>query len=127
MACCGWSSAGHGPVFLSKGRGGSFEELPPPHAPLGVSGDWQASSPEPVTLSDGAMLIAPSDGMFEASNSGGEQFSTERLMAVATAHRDNPVAELVNQMRLAVQAWQEGPDGADDQTLAVVRWGPRPN
>ena len=65
--------------------------------------------------------------MFEASNSGGEQFSTERLMAVATAHRDNPVAELVNQMRLAVQAWQEGPEGADDQTLAVVRWGPRPN
>jgi phosphoserine phosphatase RsbU/P len=122
-----WSSAGHGPVYLSKGKGGPFEELEPPHQPLGVSDEWQVSSPKPVELSAGAMLIAPSDGMFEASNSGGDQFTAERLMAVATANRDRPVEQLVDRMRLAVQAWQEGPDGADDQTLAVLRWGTRQN
>jgi phosphoserine phosphatase len=119
-----WSSAGHGPVLLSTAQGHKFRELEPPHLPLGVGATWDARKPEALQLGPGALLVAPSDGMFEAFNRKGEAFGIERILEVVTAHRDEPVAELANHVRLAVQKWTDGQDATDDQTLVIVRWAP---
>ena len=116
-----WSSAGHGPVFLRTAGDQSFKELDPPHLPLGVDAQWDAAAPPPVQLSPGGMLVAPSDGMFEAFDRAGEEFGIARLLSVITAHSNKPVDAVVDQVRLAVQTWTDNQPATDDQTLVVVR------
>ena len=117
-----WSSAGHGPVLVSSSERREFAELCPPHLPLGVSGEWTALALPPVQLAAGGMLVAPSDGMIEACNPRGEQFGAERLVSIVSACRGASLEELVDQVKHAVQEWQGGQVGADDQTFVIVRW-----
>src|SRR5438045_8875657 len=58
--------------------------------------DHAAFEEETVTMTPGDLLVTFSDGVTEAMNPAGEEFTDDRLIASIHAHRDKPLAQLVD-------------------------------
>ena len=58
---------------------------------------------ETLSLSPGDVIVAFSDGVSEAMNEAGDEFTDQRLLASIDAHRSKPPQELLDAQR-AVQA-----------------------
>jgi len=68
------------------------------------------------------VLIIYSDGVTEALNTAGEEFSDERLAAQAVEHRSAPLGDLLQNIITAVQAFANGAQQSDDVTVLVARY-----
>ncbi|WP_016747838.1 PP2C family protein-serine/threonine phosphatase, partial [Rhizorhabdus wittichii] len=75
---------------------------------------------EPMTLAPGEALVLISDGVSEAQNGDGALFGHDRLLA-ALQGRTNASA-MVEAMRDAVRAFEDGTDPTDDLTVMAVRY-----
>ena len=88
------------------------------------SGRSSASSYDEVTfpLVADDLFVFCSDGVSEAMNAAGEEFTTERLMEVVEASRRiSPPAEVVAASRSAVDEHRAGFPPNDDSTIVVLR------
>ena len=76
-----------------------------------------------VTVPVGAddVFVFCSDGVFEAMNSRGEEFSAERLIDVVTQTRTRPASEIVQAIVIAVAEHRAGFAPNDDMTVVVLR------
>jgi len=77
---------------------------------------------ETVTMMPGDLLVTFSDGVTEALNPAGEEFTDDRLIASIQAHRDKPLAQLVEAALGDVRAFCAGATQSDDITLVMVRF-----
>src|SRR5436190_13968911 len=77
---------------------------------------------ETVTMLPGDLLVTFSDGVTEALNPAGEEFTDDRLIASIHAHRDKPLAQLVDAALGDVRAFCAGATQSDDITLVMVRF-----
>ncbi|MBO9375199.1 CHASE2 domain-containing protein [Sphingomonas histidinilytica] len=75
---------------------------------------------EPMRLAPGEALVLISDGVSEAQNGDGALFGHDRLLA-ALRGRTNASA-MVEAMRDAVRAFEDGTDPTDDLTVMAVRY-----
>ena len=75
---------------------------------------------EPMKLAPGETLVLISDGVSEALNGRSELFGHERLLA-ALAGRTSATA-MVEGLRDAVRAFEDGTDPTDDLTVMAVRY-----
>lgn len=62
-----------------------------------------------------------SDGVTEAVNAAGDEFSSQRLMEVVAGASDQPAAEIVRRITDAVDAHRAGTPPNDDSTVVVLR------
>ena len=116
-----WSSAGHGPTLLRPRCRAPVEVLDPPVQPLGVVGSWFDGPPPPARIDVGGSLVLISDGIFEATNAAGEQFGTDRVVALLDSQPDACTPEdVIASLRQAVRDWQGNEEPHDDQTIVVV-------
>jgi sigma-B regulation protein RsbU (phosphoserine phosphatase) len=99
-------------------EGGSQIESPgvPLGSFFGVSYD-EVSYP----LSAGDTYVFFSDGVSEAMNSRGEEYTTARLMEVVERVRTRPAAEIVKTIVDAVEEHRAGYPSNDDTTVVVVK------
>ena len=74
-----------------------------------------------LPLSNGDVFVICSDGVSEAMNSAGEEFTSERLIDVARDSRHLPAAEIVREIFRAVEAHRAGFPPNDDTTAVVVK------
>lgn len=72
-------------------------------------------------LSAGDTFVFFSDGVTEAMDSRGEEFTTARLTEVVQAVRDRPAADIVNAIVAGVEAHRAGFPPNDDSTVVVVK------
>ena len=72
-------------------------------------------------LGEGDVYVFYSDGVTEAMNAQGEEFSSERLMEVVSSARDEPASEIVNRVTLAVEQHRGGFPPSDDSTIVALR------
>jgi serine phosphatase RsbU (regulator of sigma subunit) len=77
---------------------------------------------ETVPLAPGDVIVAFSDGVSEALNEAGEEYTDERLLASVNAHRDKPPRELLEGLLGDVRRFCGAATASDDVTLVVVRY-----
>jgi serine phosphatase RsbU (regulator of sigma subunit) len=114
-----FSSAGHLPPLLLRERARLPIPLEAPGLLLGVE-----SSAEYVTVETfvgpGDMLVMFTDGITEARNVDGEEFSDERVSTLLGTLAAVGPEETADRVMDAVATWAPG-SPADDQTIMVVR------
>jgi serine phosphatase RsbU (regulator of sigma subunit)/pSer/pThr/pTyr-binding forkhead associated (FHA) protein len=114
-----YSNAGHNaPVLVGKS---GVRRLDTGGLVLGLF-EHAVFEEETVTLAPGDVLVAFSDGVSEALNEAGEEYSDARLLASVEAHRGRPPQELVTALLADVHTFCGGAMPSDDVTMVVVRY-----
>ena len=91
-----------------------------PGVPLG---SFQGSTYDEVTfaLHAGDLFVLCTDGVFEAMDGQGQEFTSARLLEVVGGLRDLPAARVVDGIFAAVHAWRAETPPNDDMTAVAVR------
>jgi sigma-B regulation protein RsbU (phosphoserine phosphatase) len=91
-----------------------------PGVPLG---SFQGTTYDEVTfaLHAGDLFVLCSDGVFEAMNAQGQEFTAARLIEVVSGLRDQPAAKVVEKIFDAVSHWRGDTPPNDDMTAVAVR------
>ena len=86
-------------------------------------GSFQGTTYDEVTLplARGDLFVFCTDGVFEAMNAHGEEFTAPRLLDVVGRSRELPAARIVAAIFDAVRDWRGGTPPNDDMTALVVR------
>jgi sigma-B regulation protein RsbU (phosphoserine phosphatase) len=91
-----------------------------PGVPLG---SFQGTTYDEVTfaLHAGDLFVICSDGVFEAMNAQGQEFTAARLIEVVTGLREQPASQVVKKIFEAVSQWRGETPPNDDMTAVAVR------
>jgi len=91
-----------------------------PGVPLG---SFQGSTYDEITfaLHQGDLFVICTDGVFEAMNAQGQEFTAARLLEVVAGLRDQPAPKVVDAVFAAVHAWRGETPPNDDMTAVAVR------
>ncbi len=115
--------AGH-PYPIHQAADGAVHPLKPAGQAVGLSTGGDVVT-EKLTLAPGDRLFLFSDGLVECTNSGGERFSSERLVRSISAGRAKSLAEMTLDIRAELLRWH-GPDPRpDDVSLLALERRPR--
>jgi sigma-B regulation protein RsbU (phosphoserine phosphatase) len=76
-----------------------------------------------VALKPGDVFVFCSDGIFEAMNAEGDEFTGARLLEVVERSRALPAQAMVDAIFQAVEAFCDGAEQNDDRTVVVLRIG----
>jgi sigma-B regulation protein RsbU (phosphoserine phosphatase) len=74
-----------------------------------------------VGLNEGDLLIIYSDGITEAQNATGEEYSEQRLADLAAARRAETVENIRQDIFDEIDRWTGQADRGDDQTLVILK------
>lgn len=116
-----WCSAGHGPMFIRRSQNAKFELLEPLGPPVGVVPDLVCDGTFSVQLEKGGMLVAMSDGIFEARSPSGELFEVEQVTGLLDQHAHLDPAGVLSMLRSSVRKWQGKEEPVDDQTVVILQ------
>jgi sigma-B regulation protein RsbU (phosphoserine phosphatase) len=91
-----------------------------PGVPLG---SFQGSTYDEMSfaLHAGDLFVLCTDGVFEAMNGHGQEFTAGRLIDVVSGQRERPAAQVVEAIFSAVQEWRGETAPNDDMTAVAVR------
>jgi sigma-B regulation protein RsbU (phosphoserine phosphatase) len=91
-----------------------------PGVPLG---SFQGSTYDEITfaLHAGDLFVICTDGVFEAMNAEGLEFTAARLLEVVSGLREQPAAKVVEAIFASVHAWRGETPPNDDMTAVAVR------
>ena len=91
-----------------------------PGVPLG---SFQGSTYDEITfaLHTGDLFVLCTDGVYEAMDAQGQEFTAARLLEVVAELRDKPAREVVDGVFAAVHAWRGETAPNDDMTAVAVR------
>lgn len=114
-----YSNAGHNaPVLVGRD---SIRRLETGGLVLGLF-EHAAFEEEALTLAPGDVIVAFSDGVSEAFNEAGEEFTDERLLTSVDAHRGKGPQELLLGLLADVRQFCGRATPNDDVTMVVVRY-----
>ena len=114
-------NAGHMPPIIRRAGNGSLEELSLDNSglPVGIIADCEYESTM-IELNAGDMIVLYTDGINEAMNSEGEQFTTEAIIKeIETSQAKTPEA-VNNAIRNAVAQHMGTEKAIDDMCLVTV-------
>jgi phosphoserine phosphatase RsbU/P len=114
-----YSNAGHNAPFLVSRNG--VRRLDTGGLVLGIFED-STYEEEMLMLSPGDVVIAFSDGVSEALNEAGEEYSDDRLLAAVMANRQRTPQELLDALLADVRRFTGAATPSDDITMVVVRY-----
>lgn len=105
------------PIRVSEGI---VSQVELPGVPLG---SFFGVSYDEVTLplNRGDVFFFGSDGVSEAMNGAGEEFSSARVMEIVRDARDRPAAEIVDRVSQAIDDHRAGFPSNDDTTMIALR------
>ncbi|MFN2527097.1 MAG: PP2C family protein-serine/threonine phosphatase [Candidatus Baltobacteraceae bacterium] len=116
-----YASAGHEPVIVLQ-PDGRFEVLAPTAPLIGVFDDQHhLFTQDVITISEGTLFCATTDGVTEARNSAGEMFGMERFINVVKQHFNSELKELVTAVIDEAQAFARG-RVVDDIAIVAARF-----
>src|SRR5271169_4326834 len=109
-------SGGQGPILHYQAADGTCAFYKPTSFPLGAMPLTQLKPAVTLQMLPGDILILLSDGFYEYCDVAGEQFGEKRVQDIVAAYRDKPMAELLNILIEAVDAFARGAPQEDDMT-----------
>ena len=122
-----YHSGGQGPLLHFHAADDACDLFPPTTFPMGAVSLPALKPPERVHLRPGDVFALLSDGIYEYQNAAGEQFGDEGVAAVLRAHRDAPLAQMLEALLRAVRAFGAGAPQLDDITAVLIRRLPGPH
>jgi sigma-B regulation protein RsbU (phosphoserine phosphatase) len=117
-----YCNAGHNAPLLVSAS--SIRRLETGGVVLGLF-DTAAFEQETVKLEAGDLIVLFSDGVTEAMNAAGEEFTDDRLIACAEAHRGESPQQVLDALLADVHAFCAGEAQSDDVTAVLVRYNGR--
>ena len=114
-----YSNAGHNPPLLVSSSG--VRRLTAGGSPLGLF-SAMVFDEECVKLERGDVVIAFSDGVTEALDPAGEEFTDDRLIEAAMAHRGKPPQEMLAALIDVLHAFCGDATQTDDVTLVAMEY-----
>lgn len=114
-------SAGQGPLVRYNRATDEIAELSANALPLGIVRDIDIEQPDQLVMRSGDMMVLVTDGFFEWSNSGDEQFGISRINKVIRENRDRPSAEIIQALYEAVCSFAAGTPQDDDLTAVIIK------
>jgi serine phosphatase RsbU (regulator of sigma subunit) len=110
-------NCGHPAPLLLHGERASW--LQPTTTVVGLFNDWQCAIAE-VQLQPGDTLLVYTDGVTEASDSAGDEFGADCLLAALKARNHLPLSALLQECVDEVREFAQG-NRCDDLTLVALR------
>jgi phosphoserine phosphatase RsbU/P len=114
-----YSNAGHNAPFLVSQAG--VRRLEAGGLVLGIF-ENATYDEESLMLSPGDVIVAFSDGVSEALNEAGDEYTDDRLLAAVMANRGRPPQELLDALLADVRRFTGAATPNDDVTMVVVRY-----
>jgi serine phosphatase RsbU (regulator of sigma subunit) len=115
------SSAGHDPPFIYDPEQNTFIELDAGGLPLGIMRGEQYPEAIHGPLPIGAIILASTDGVWEAQDESGEMFGKERVCEILRANAHREAREIADALHDGVQAFCGDARQLDDITFVVAR------
>lgn len=118
-----YTNAGHNPPLLLRANVNGekkVECLDRGGTVLGLFHDVEYEDVE-LTLESGDVLCAFTDGLVEACNPEGEEFSEDRVRQVLLRNAHLSAAEIEQQMLRAAKSWTHEAEQEDDLTLVIFK------
>lgn len=114
-------SAGHGPTLVCRARTKEVERYDGDGLPLAVIESESYAPSRRLVLQRDDVMIMLTDGVFEWSNTKGEQFGLKRLSQVASNIGGQSAEEIVQTVYQAARDFAQGKPQNDDVTVVVVK------
>jgi sigma-B regulation protein RsbU (phosphoserine phosphatase) len=114
-----YCNAGHNAPLLVSAAG--IRRLETGGVVLGLF-DTASFEQETVKLAPGDLIVLFSDGVTEAMNAEGEEFTDDRLIACANAHRGESPQQVLDALLADVHTFCAGEAQSDDVTAVLVRY-----
>jgi phosphoserine phosphatase RsbU/P len=114
-----YSNAGHNAPVLVTADG--VRRLETGGVVLGLF-EFASFEEETLMLRGGDVIIAFSDGVTEALNEAGDEFTDERLLAAVDAHRHQAPQAILDALLTDLRAFCGSATQSDDVTIVVVRY-----
>jgi len=118
-----WVRAGHEPFILYHPATDTFDDATAGGLPLGIEPQFPYDEHRSDNLAPGTLLVAATDGLFEAQNPQGDMFGRERIGDVlrAASGAGATAQSIVDALDAALTAFIEGATVKDDVTFVVIR------
>lgn len=114
-----YTNAGHNDALLIRADG-SIEHLTEGGTVLGAF-EWARYNEARTTLERGDTLVIYSDGISEADNPRGAEYTEHRLAHLVRVNRDKTADELRRLIFTEVDNWTAGQERDDDQTVMILK------
>lgn len=114
------STCGNNPVFLYSSGDKSLKQISTPSEPLGVSKDAIYKNIK-LNLQKGDIIITCTDGVIEALNENGVQYSTENLKKVIIKNSNANAKEISNKIKDDLKKYCGITQQYDDQSLLAIK------
>jgi serine phosphatase RsbU (regulator of sigma subunit) len=114
-------SAGQAPLLRLSGTDKRCDLLGSDTTPFGMFPMVKFSEPKARKMGTGDIFAVISDGIYEASNSTGEEFGEERVAAVFRDNHEQTAAEILAALRQSVETFTEGRPADDDRTVLIIK------
>ena len=114
-------SGGQGPILHYQAADRTCVVYKPTSFPLGAMPLSRLQPAVTLEFLPGDILTLLSDGIYEYRDLAGEEFGVGRVQDIVAAHCDKPVAELLNALMQAVDAFARGAPQEDDMTAVLVK------
>jgi phosphoserine phosphatase len=115
-----YQSAGQGPV-LHLGADGTTRALETTAAPLGMLPGLRTPKAISLSLAAGDVIALITDGVYERENLAGVELGSEAVVDIIRSHTGAPLAEILQRIVAACDAFGGTSPQADDMTLLLVR------
>ena len=115
-----YQSAGQGPV-LHLGADGSTRALDTTAAPLGMLPGLRAPKALSLSFAPGDIVALITDGVYERESPAGAEMGSDAVVDIIRSHTGAPLAEIVQRIVAACDAFGGAAPQADDMTLLLVR------
>jgi sigma-B regulation protein RsbU (phosphoserine phosphatase) len=115
-----WVRAGHDSALIYDPETDSFDELAGAGLPLGVFEDsrYQTLTRE---IKAGQIIAIGTDGIWETTNTEGQQFGKGRFKDVIQTHAAESAAEILTEVINAVDGFAGNSEKSDDVTLVIIK------
>jgi sigma-B regulation protein RsbU (phosphoserine phosphatase) len=115
-----YTNAGHNDALLIRASSGAIEHLTEGGTVLGAF-EWARYTEARTTLERGDVLVVYSDGISEADNPRGAEYTEPRLAHLVRKNRDKTADELRQLIFTEVDNWTGGQERDDDQTVVILK------
>jgi sigma-B regulation protein RsbU (phosphoserine phosphatase) len=112
-------NAGHNPPLLIRNK--KIIKLDKGGIILGVMKTFVPYESPTISLEKGDIIILFTDGVTEAMDKNGNEFSDEKLEEIALKLSDQNVSEIIETIKTSVNKFAAGTVQSDDITLMVVK------
>ncbi|MHC4415226.1 MAG: SpoIIE family protein phosphatase [Planctomycetota bacterium] len=120
-----WASAGHGPPLVYDPSADAFLELEGGGLPLGTTPDVRYEQYEITSLRPGMILLAATDGVWEAPDAEGRRFGKERVREQIRRTSDLGAEAIGAELRQSLADFMGATAQEDDATIVLVKIRPQ--